>query len=178
VSWIHYCERPSSGQKPPSWNELEMALIKSLNKLRAVRLFVTNMRKRWLHLRHGIVIPDSTSISLSARFVQPCPDAIEIGEDSLIAFKTLLIADRDADGQVRKVRVGDRCFLGGGSMILPGVTIGNECIVAAGAVVTGDVPDRSIVGGNPARIIRSDIEVGRFGRLNGADERTRREWRP
>lgn len=154
-----------------------MALLKSLNKLRSIRLAVTGLRKRWLWLRHGITIPPSTSISLSARFVQPCPASIVIGEDSLIAFKTLLMADRDAEGAVRKVRIGNRCFVGGGSMILPGVTIGDECIVAAGAVVTVDVPDRSIVGGNPARVLRSNIEVGRFGRLKGADERTRREWR-
>jgi acetyltransferase-like isoleucine patch superfamily enzyme len=155
-----------------------VALLKSLNKLRTVRLAITALRKRWLKLRHGITIPASTSISLSARFVQPCPDAIEIGEDSLIAFKTLLMADRAADGTVRKVRIGDRCFVGGGAIILPGVTIGNESIVAAGAVVKSDVPERSIVGGNPAKVIRSGIEVGRFGRLKGADERTRTEWKP
>ena len=62
-------------------------------------------------------------------------------------------------------------------MIMPGVTVGDESIVAAGAVVFDDVPPRSIVAGNPARVIRSDIKVGRFGRLDGADDNTRRLYR-
>ena len=52
---------------------------------------------------------------------------------------------------------------------MPGVRIGNNCIVGAGAVVTKDVPDFSIVAGNPATIIRSGIEVGRYGRFLAAD---------
>ena len=46
-----------------------------------------------------------------------------------------------------------------------GVKIGNEVIVGAGAVVTKDVPDNSIVAGNPARIVRSGIRTKRFGQL-------------
>ena len=61
--------------------------------------------------------------------------------------------------------------------IMPGVTIGDEVIVGAGAFVFEDVPSRCIVGGNPARILKTDIEVGKMGRLKGADENTRRMWR-
>lgn len=56
------------------------------------------------------------------------------------------------------IHVGRRCFIGG-STLMPGVTIGDESIVAAGAVVMSDVPPRCIVGSNPARIIRCDIEA-------------------
>ena len=59
---------------------------------------------------------------------------------------------------------------------MPGVTIGAGSIVGGGAVVFDDVPPGSIVAGNPASILRSDITVGRFGRLSGADENTRRLW--
>jgi maltose O-acetyltransferase len=83
-----------------------------------------------------------------------------------------------ARDQHAPVRIGKRCFIGGGSVILPGVTIGNEVIVGAGAVVFDDVPDRCIVAGNPARIVRRDIAVGRFGRLAGADDNSRRLWKP
>lgn len=44
------------------------------------------------------------------------------------------------------------CWIGGGAIICPGVKIGNRCIIAAGSVVTRDVPDDSLVAGNPAVI--------------------------
>ena len=52
------------------------------------------------------------------------------------------------------ITVGDDVWIGGNAVICPGVTIGNRCIIAAGAVVVKDVPDDTMVGGNPARIIR------------------------
>lgn len=52
------------------------------------------------------------------------------------------------------VTIGDDVWIGGGATVLPGVEIGQGCVVAACAVVTRDVPPYSLVGGNPARIIR------------------------
>ena len=52
------------------------------------------------------------------------------------------------------VAIGDDCWIGGGAVICPGVTVGARCIVGAGAVVTKDVPDDTVVAGNPARVIR------------------------
>ncbi len=52
------------------------------------------------------------------------------------------------------VRIGDGCWLGARAMVLPGVTIGKRVMVAAGAVVTRDVPDDVLVAGNPARVVR------------------------
>lgn len=57
------------------------------------------------------------------------------------------------------VTIGNDVWIGGNVTILPGVTIGNNVIVAAGAVVTKDVPDNSLVGGVPAKLIRT-IENG------------------
>ena len=56
---------------------------------------------------------------------------------------------------LKKVTIGDDVWIGANAIILPGVTIGNGCIVAAGAVVTKDVPDYAVVGGNPAKIIKT-----------------------
>ena len=50
--------------------------------------------------------------------------------------------------------IGDDVWIGRRVMIMPGVHIGNGCVIAAGAVVTKDVPDYAIVGGVPAKIIR------------------------
>lgn len=151
--------------------------VGSLNKLRKLRLFLTGSRRRWLQWTTGVQIDETASISLTSRMLPGQPGGVIIGAESLIAFKTLLDARDPVTGEVRPIHVGKRCFIGGGSMILPGVTIGDESIVAAGAVVFDDVPPRSIVAGNPARVVRSDIKVGKFGRLEGADDNTRRMYK-
>ena len=66
----------------------------------------------------------------------------------------------DADVRISDLEFGlpivieDKVWIGGNATILPGVTVGENSIVAAGAVVTKDVPANSVVGGNPARLIR------------------------
>ena len=54
----------------------------------------------------------------------------------------------------KPVIIGDDVWIGANAVILPGVTIGKHCVVAAGAVVTKDVPDNTIVGGMPAKEIK------------------------
>lgn len=54
----------------------------------------------------------------------------------------------------RPVFIGDHVWIGGGAIICPGVTIGDRAIIAAGAVITRDVPEAVMVGGNPAKIIK------------------------
>ena len=52
-----------------------------------------------------------------------------------------------------KVVIGDYVYIGSNALIMPGVTIGNNVLVAAGSVVTKSIPSNSVVAGNPARII-------------------------
>lgn len=54
----------------------------------------------------------------------------------------------------KQVTIGDDVWIGANAVILPGVTIGRHVVVAAGAVVTKDVPDNCIVGGVPAKVIK------------------------
>ncbi|WP_246608472.1 acyltransferase [Paenibacillus agaridevorans] len=55
------------------------------------------------------------------------------------------------------IMIGDDVWIGAGAVILDGVRIGSHVIVAAGAIVTKDVPDYAIVGGNPAKVLRSRL---------------------
>ncbi|WP_040340097.1 sugar O-acetyltransferase [Candidatus Blastococcus massiliensis] len=55
----------------------------------------------------------------------------------------------------RPIVVGDNVWLGGGAIVLPGVTIGENTVVGAGAVVTKDLPANVVAVGNPARVVRT-----------------------
>ena len=74
------------------------------------------------------------------------------------AFDRLDIAIKyQGNTEIRPVIIGDGCWIGARTIILPGVKIGKNSIIGAGAVVTKNVPENAIVGGNPAKIIRYSI---------------------
>lgn len=59
------------------------------------------------------------------------------------------------------VTIGDNVWLGGNVIVCPGVTIGSNCVIGAGSVVTRDIPDWSLAAGNPCRVIRKITEEDR-----------------
>lgn len=92
-----------------------------------------------------------------------CAEKIEIGDNCLFANNVVIIDHDhklDENGFVKgelttsPVRIDDGVWIGANSVILRGVTIGNGAVVAAGAVVSHDVPEHTLVGGVPAKIIR------------------------
>lgn len=124
----------------------------------------------------GLKIGSST-IHMGARFYDP--SGVTIGSDSIIGFRATFdgraklaignhvdiasevmiynsehaINSPDFSATSAPVTISDYVFIGPRAIILPGVTIGTGAIVAAGAVVTKDVADYSIVGGVPAKVI-------------------------
>jgi maltose O-acetyltransferase len=88
---------------------------------------------------------------------------ITIGDDCQIAPNVqLLTAYHPVEPEPRRAKleaaapiaIGDNVWLGGGAIVLPGVTIGDDSVVGAGAVVTKDLPAGVVAVGNPARVIR------------------------
>jgi maltose O-acetyltransferase len=140
-------------------------LALNLNHFYPLRIWLLGMRVRWLRLVVGVEAEPDLLSSLSSRFRPGRRGSIVIGAETLVAFKTLIYTRDPITGEDRPVRIGSRCFIGGGSIVLPGVTIGDQCLIGAGSVVFDDIPPRSIAAGNPARVIRRDVEVGPFGRL-------------
>lgn len=98
-----------------------------------------------------------------------CSGYIEIGENVMMSPRVSIYSENhnfvDVDksmieqGVTRSfVKIEDDCWIAANSIILAGVTVGKGSIVAAGSVVTKDVPPYSIVGGNPAKIIKSRLK--------------------
>src|SRR5665647_3418879 len=95
-----------------------------------------------------------------------CSGYIEIGARVLMGPRVNLLAENHnidaadvpikSQGVTRQpIVIEDDCWLGAGSAVLAGVTVGHDSVVAAGAVVTRDVPPYSVVGGVPARVLRT-----------------------
>lgn len=122
-------------------------------------------KKRILMLRlKGYNVPYSTVVERDCLFDKLYPKGIHIGESCLIASGTVILSHdhcKRVNGMpyITDTYIGDRCFIGIRSFILPGVKIGNEVIVGSMSVVTKDVPSNCIVAGNPAKIIKTGITM-------------------
>lgn len=86
---------------------------------------------------------------------------VRIGNDCLIGTHVMImdcdfhrVEDKAWDTAGEPIVLEDRVWLGNRSIVLKGVTIGHDAVVAAGSVVTGDVEARTVVAGVPARVIR------------------------
>ncbi len=109
---------------------------------------------------------------------------VTIGEDCRIAPRVYILAhDSSMKTHLGYTRleptvIGDRVFIGAGAIVLCGLTIGSDVIIGAGSVVTQDVPDNSVVTGNPARVITTTDEylAREQRRLAGAPQFDDQAW--
>lgn len=121
----------------------------------------------FIHHGSDIRVFEGATLTIGEVFAMPrtqirCKKEITIGNNVAIAREVLIMdsdahptSDRDMD---RPVRIGDHVWIGSRATILKGVNIGDGAIVAAGSLVTKDVPPRTMVAGVPARIIKRDVE--------------------
>lgn len=113
----------------------------------------------------GLVVGNDSNIGIGAYI--GCSDMVEIGERVLMGPGVRIFSEwhnmtdplassvKDQGVGSEPVRIDDGAWIASGVTILPGVTVGKGAVVAAGAVVTEDVASGALVGGIPARVIRS-----------------------
>jgi acetyltransferase-like isoleucine patch superfamily enzyme len=113
--------------------------------------------KNWIY-RHmlGMKVGKHTAFGLMVMVDVFFPEKISVGENSVIGYNTTILAHEYLIHEYRlgEVIIGENVMIGANSTILPGVTIGDGAIVAAGTVVHKDVAPGTFVGGNPLRELR------------------------
>jgi acetyltransferase-like isoleucine patch superfamily enzyme len=122
-----------------------------------------------------VIIGSNCMIGIGSVLTGP----VEVGNNVIMAqhvgisglnhgYSDINIPIRDQKCTADIVKIEDDCWIGTNAVITAGVTIGKHAIVAGGSVVTKDVPPFSIVGGNPARILRQyDHASGKWERATG-----------
>ena len=87
------------------------------------------------------------------------PKGIHIGSNTILGAKVCVLTHDQCRALKIDTYIGSNSFIGIRSIILPGVHVGNHCVIGAGSVVTKDIPDHSIAAGNPAKVIKTGISV-------------------
>lgn len=129
-------------------------------KFRRSERYIAHLRKLGVRVGDDVVFqhPGKTSIDLSR------PYLLTIGNNVIITtgvhilthdFTWMVLRElyKRPFGSAGKVEIGDNVFIGMNAIILKGVRIGKNVVIGAGSVVYKDVPDNSIVAGNPAKVI-------------------------
>lgn len=123
--------------------------------------------RAWKLRAIGYDIGEGTIIESGILWDKVFTKGVHVGKECLIAHGVVILTHDHckrvgpsiADCWKTDTVIGNRCFIAVNAMVMPGVHIGDDCIVGAGAVVTKDVPSGSIVAGNPARIVRRGISM-------------------
>ncbi len=122
-------------------------------------------RRVWgMHLGMGVRISGKAYLDFTN------PHGLHIGDYTIVTPRVQIFTHDFVHNRHVDTRVGACCFIGAGAIILPGVTIGDHSVVAAGAVVTRDVPSNSMVAGNPAQVVKSGLQTGRYGVLASGED--------
>ncbi|WP_296453645.1 DapH/DapD/GlmU-related protein [Phenylobacterium sp.] len=115
--------------------------------------FLTRRIQRVIQVRFwGTDIHPSARIATTALIDRTWPKGVHIEAGCVIDEEVVVLAHDMTRGLYLDTRIGARTMLGARSIVMPGITIGADCVVAPGAVVTRDVPDGSYAVGNPASV--------------------------
>jgi len=145
-----------------NYNYKKNILVKSRNFLRDL---VVNINLLILRKGYGISIGKGTLISLKAQIDKTNPKGLFIGNHCYLAADCLVLSHDYVNRKHVTTKLGNDIFIGSKAIILPGVSINDAVIIAAGSVVTKSITESNvIVAGNPAKIVAQDIRIGRYGK--------------
>jgi acetyltransferase-like isoleucine patch superfamily enzyme len=156
--WLRNCTRVGSWTRV--WGRLRVVNHGQLLIGTRVRLMSQFSPSIFVVFRDArLEIGDRTFINYGADIC--ATKSVFIGSDCLIGTNVIILDNgfhdierRNIMPPAREVRIGNRVWIGNRVTILPGVIIGDDAVVGAGAVVTSEVEPRTVVAGNPARLIR------------------------
>jgi acetyltransferase-like isoleucine patch superfamily enzyme len=117
--------------------------------------------KNWLYRTFlGMRVGKQTSFALMVMVDLMFPERITVGNNSIIGYNTTVLTHEYLIKEYRlgHVTIGDEVMIGANCTILPGVTIGDGAIVAAGTVVSKDIPAYAFAKGNPVMITETKID--------------------
>ena len=100
----------------------------------------------WLHRARGVKIDGKIFLGANVYIDDEYPEKVTIHDRSVIGISVIIISHMRGAGSVE---IGPDAFIGPNSVIMPNVRVGEGAVVAAGSVVTKDVPDYVMVGGSP-----------------------------
>jgi acetyltransferase-like isoleucine patch superfamily enzyme len=136
-------------------------------------LVLARLRGGLLRWAWGMDIGSGCRVSLTATLDRTNPRGIHVGADTEVSSRADIRAHDSAHLLHVDTRIGERCHIGVGAVVCPGVRVGDGCIVAPGAVVMRDVAAGCVIVGNPARVVEKDIRTGKYGvRLDAAAPET------
>jgi acetyltransferase-like isoleucine patch superfamily enzyme len=133
---------------------------------RELRPFFGELRRLYFVHVWGMQIGPECRISFSAKLDKSYPSGVHIGEGPAINFGACVLTHDTPRRLHMDTWIGKECQIGAHSIIMPGVRVGDNCVVAVASVVMKDVPSNCLVSGNPARIIEKGIQTGRLGIIN------------
>ena len=103
---------------------------------------------------NNIYFGNNCEVNMNCTFLDD--NVIRIGNNALIAVPQQDGSFAFCRTQTAPVVIGDNVWIGGGAIIMPGVTIGDNVVIGAGSVVTKDIPSNTVAYGNPCRVRREN----------------------